>query len=43
MPDMQPFPRLAVPHQLDQDKTKQHGLHNHNLHAIQKGRAFLNA
>jgi len=43
MPAGQPFPRLALPHQLDQDRTKQHGLHNHNLHAIQKGRAFLNA
>ena len=43
MPALQSFPRLALPHQLDQDRTKQHGLHNHNLHAIQKGRAFLNA
>jgi len=43
MPTSQPFPRLALPLGLDQDRTKQHGLHNHNLHAIQKGRAFLNA
>ena len=37
MPRIKPFPRLARPHEMDQDRTKQQGLHNHRLHATAVG------